>query len=410
MNLVRVSFAPGICAVFSFWWFAQSYRREVSIKGNNVRDPVNLLLWYWGRRGGPVRLADDLIRHLAKRDDVRLTVSLSRQSEGFADGCGVNAQGFHVDTFRSAAGLPAALLRLPRQIREFAHFVRENEVEVVFALMRHPFSPMVFHALRHQEQRVLLAVHDALPHPGDSFPFWHQHFRLELKATDGIVVMSEAVADTMARIYNYPVDRTFCMPLPAPEFPGRPSPRTSPSDRPWRLMFFGRILEYKGLDLLSEAYALLQSRFPVSLRVIGEGNVEALSSLRRLPGVTVEQRWVPETEVPSLLDQADILVLPYTEASQSGILVSGLAAGVPAVATPIGGLKEQIASGETGLLADTVTPQGFADALATLMSDHELYARCSAGAIAAAATTYGTERAAEAILQAARKVRSLPQR
>ena len=373
-------------------------------------DRINLMLWYWGRRGFPVRWADDLIRHLVNRDDVTLTVSLSRQSEGFATRLPVDASSFHVNTFRNAASMPAALLRLPRQRRALVHFAQANEVEVVFALMRHPFSPWVLPALRHQKQRVLLAVHDALPHPGDTFPLWHQHFRLDLKATDGIVVMSETVAETMARVYNYPVDRTFFMPLPAPDFPRRQSPRTAPEGRPWRLMFFGRILEYKGLDLLSKAYALIHDRFPMSLRIVGEGQVDALASLARLPGVTVEQRWVPDTEVATLLDQADILVLPYIEASQSGVFVMALAAGVPAVATPVGGLKEQIVSRANGLLADTATPQGFADAIATLMSDSELYTRCSGGAIAAAVNTYDTGRAVDAILTASRTVRGLPQR
>jgi len=368
------------------------------------------MIWYWGRRGFPVRWADDLVRSLDRRDDVKLTVSLSRQSEGFATKSPTEVASFHVDTFRSAATMLAAGLRLPRQRRALAQFAQENNVEVVLALMRHPCSPWIFSALRQRHRRVLLVIHDALPHPGDNFPFWHQLFRRDLDATDGIIVMSKTVAETMARVYNYPIARTFFAPLPAPYSAQRQSPRKAPEGRPWQLMFFGRILKYKGLDLLAEAYALLHERFSVSLRVVGEGHVEALDALSRLPGVTIEQRWVPETEVPSLMNHADILVLPYVEASQSGVFVTALAAGVPSVGTPVGGLSEQIAPGKTGLLADTSTPQGFAAALATLMSDTELYTRCSAGAIEAAGDTYGIYSAAEALLDAARSVRSLPPR
>src|SRR5260370_29765610 len=106
-------------------------------------DRINLMLWYWGRSGFPVRWADDLIRHLVHRDAVTLTVSVSRQSEGFATRLPVDASSFHVNTFRNAASMPAALLRLPRQRRALVHFAQANEVEVVFALMRHPFSPWV---------------------------------------------------------------------------------------------------------------------------------------------------------------------------------------------------------------------------------------------------------------------------
>ena len=375
-----------------------------------MADHINIMLWYWGRRGFPVRLADDLIHHFVNRSDVKLTVSLSRQSEGFAARHGLNAAAFHVDTFRSAAAMPAAILKLPRQKQALADFADAHEVEVVIALMRHPFSPWVLSALRRKKRRVMLVVHDALPHPGEYFPFWYQHFRRDLRATDGIIVLSEAVADTMARVYDYPVDRTFFMPLPAPDSEKRRNARQAPVGRPWRLLFFGRIHEYKGLDLLAQAYALLCERFSVTLRVVGEGHVDALTKLAAFPGVTIERGWVPDTEITSVFSQADIIVLPYIEASQSGVFVNALAAGVPAVATPVGGLKEQIEAGVTGLLAETVTPEGLATAIASLISDAQLYERCSAGAIAAAANTYSTERAAEAILQASRTIRSLPQR
>ena len=114
--------------------------------------------------------------------------------------------------------------------------------------------------------------------------------------------------------------------------------------------------------------------------------------------------------ITSVFSQADIVVLPYIEASQSGVFVVALAAGVPTVATPVGGLKEQIETGVTGLLAETVTPENLAKAIANLISDTQLYERCSAGAIAAAANAYSTERAAEALLKASRTIRSLPPR
>jgi hypothetical protein len=118
-----------------------------------------------------------------------------------------------------------------------------------------------------------------------------------------------------------------------------------------------------------------------------------------LPGVTVEQRWVPEDDIPTVFEESDVIVLPYREASQSGILVSALAHGVPVVATPVGGLREQLAPAATG--------SALAEALATLLSDPGLYARCSAGALAAAAGPYHTSRSAEASLAAAYAVRRL---
>ncbi|HEX5325888.1 MAG TPA: glycosyltransferase, partial [Acetobacteraceae bacterium] len=73
---------------------------------------------------------------------------------------------------------------------------------------------------------------------------------------------------------------------------------------------------------------------------------EALRALRVLPGVCVETRWVAESEIGGMLAWADALVLPYREASQSGVAAAAVASGRPVICTRVGGLVEQLA-GET---------------------------------------------------------------
>ena len=176
------------------------------------------------------------------------------------------------------------------------------------------------------------------------------------------------------------------------------------------MMFFGRIRKYKGLELLAEAYSRLRKQFSLTLHVVGDGHVDALDLLATLPDVTIETRWVPENEVPSLINQADLLVLPYREASQSGILATSFALGVPAVATPVGGIKEQIISEETGMLTSGISGSALVETIGRLLADPDLYARCSAGALLAAANTYSVKRAVDEVINAARILRSMPPR
>ena len=93
------------------------------------------------------------------------------------------------------------------------------------------------------------------------------------------------------------------------------------------MLCFGRLLAYKGLDLLAEALRLLGSRQDMEVRVVGQGpESTALATLRALPGVTVENRWVPEGEMDALgVADADC---PRTStldevAIDNGILVRG---------------------------------------------------------------------------------------
>jgi glycosyltransferase involved in cell wall biosynthesis len=110
-----------------------------------------------------------------------------------------------------------------------------------------------------------------------------------------------------------------------------------------RLLSFGRLLPYKGLDLLAEALRLLGPRPDLEVRVVGNGpESPALTALRQLPGVTVENRWVPEAEVEPLFAWADALVLSHREASQSGGAAAAVAARRWVVATSVGGIAEQL--------------------------------------------------------------------
>jgi glycosyltransferase involved in cell wall biosynthesis len=108
------------------------------------------------------------------------------------------------------------------------------------------------------------------------------------------------------------------------------------------VLSFGRLLPYKGLDLLAAAWRLLPAG-AAELRVVGSGpESPALDALRALPAVTVENRWVPEAEVGALFGWADAVVLSHTEASQSGVAAAARAAGRWIVGTGVGGLAEQL--------------------------------------------------------------------
>ncbi|MDA8120929.1 MAG: glycosyltransferase family 4 protein, partial [Gammaproteobacteria bacterium] len=128
-------------------------------------------------------------------------------------------------------------------------------------------------------------------------------------------------------------------------------PAVQPTVRP-KILYFGRLLPYKGLDLLADALKILGEARTFELRVCGSGpNGPALDLIAAMPGggITVERRWFAEEELPSLLAWSDALVLPYREASQSGVAALALEAGRCILATRVGGLPEQL-EGQPGVI------------------------------------------------------------
>ncbi len=323
---------------------------------------MKLLLWYWGRRGGGAQFTLGLAQALARRKDVALTLALSAQNELLDGFRALGAELRLVNTFTDRRSFLAALPRLPAVTADLV--TAAGKADVVVSAMTHLWTPLVAPRLRRRGAAFVPVVHDAKPHPGDPAVLWRKRLSLELGAARAAVALSEGVAEELRRLApGLPLIRMRLLALHAT--PAKPAPPEAA-----RFVFFGRLRPYKGLDLLRDAFALVRARHPeASLLVVGEGNAEACApGLAAQPGVTLRDHWVPEREIAALLLTASAVVLPYREASQSGVAPQALALGVPVVATPVGGLTEQVRSGEGGVVATAVTVEALADSMQAVLA------------------------------------------
>ena len=111
----------------------------------------------------------------------------------------------------------------------------------------------------------------------------------------------------------------------------------------------------------------------IEVGVFGEGPLGNNADRLLAMGAEVVNRWLNETEIAAVLSRFHAVILSHTEASQSGIAATALGAGLPAVATPVGGLIEQITDRQTGILALRADAPALADAIIQLMRDPQLY-------------------------------------
>lgn len=343
---------------------------------------MKMLVWYWGRRGGGPRYALELVRALAGRGDVELAVSLSSGNETRGELAALECSHHIVETYADLRSFIGASLRLPSIRRDFAKFIRSARPDVVVSVMPHPWSWYLAPAVAEAGSRLVSIIHDAYMHPGEVNPLWSWRIGRELSAADKVVALSRHVERQLVTGYRYPAGRIAVIPLGPFAYPGEAAAvRRFPRDRPFRFLFFGRILAYKGIHLLLDAYrALTAQRGDVELCIAGGGDFASYrAQLADLPRVTLINRWIEDREISGLLAAADALVASYTEASQSAAVATAYGGGIPVVVTPVGGLAEQVVPGETGLVADATSGAAFARAMAAML-DPALYERCAAGA------------------------------
>ena len=183
--------------------------------------------------------------------------------------------------------------------------------------------------------------------------------------------MSEAVKADLARIkpqlpcyyHPHPVYDHFGEALPKEEAKAQLS--LDPAKH--TLLFFGLIRSYKGLDLLLEAFKQLPADY--ELLVAGEVYGDEAPYQQQIAGHEAENRvhlhlrYIDDQEVPVFYSAADLNVLPYRSATQSGILAVALHFEVPVVATETGGLREVVEQADIGLIASAADPDAIAAAI-----------------------------------------------
>jgi glycosyltransferase involved in cell wall biosynthesis len=144
----------------------------------------------------------------------------------------------------------------------------------------------------------------------------------------------------------------------------------------YNFLFFGRISKYKGLDLLIESWVYIKNEIPNARLFIygsGELNDAMISKISLDQTILLENRWIDENEIINIFKKSNICLLPYIEASQSGVISISISQGVPVVVTPELGLIEQVKQFGCGVISSSFEPKDFAASCIRLATNQPLY-------------------------------------
>ncbi len=320
---------------------------------------IAILSPFYPYRGGIAQFSAMLYTAMEKEHEVR-AFSFSRLYPGFL----FPGKTQYVEEGDQAIEIPSERIldtinpfSYQKTAREIADF--QPDILIIVYWMSF-FGPAYGHVASRLKKRttIISLVHNAIPHEPKFFdkPF----AKLLFDRCKGFVVMSDIVKKDLLLMEP---DAKFCVrPHPLYDHFGQKIDVNEArkqlglaSDKK-TLLFFGLIRDYKGLDLLIDAMSELDDSF--QLLIAGEcyGSFEKYETqIANSPAkdrIIAMNKYIEDSLVPVLFSAADLLILPYRSATQSGVISVAYHFEVPVVATDVGGLKEAIAQPGTGVICD----------------------------------------------------------
>lgn len=325
---------------------------------------IAILSSFYPFRGGIAQFNANLYNELGSRSDVR-AFTFSRQYPSFLfpgktqyvtpddEAVSVESEAL-LDTAN-----PFSYIRTARAIRAW-----DPDILILRYWMSY-FGPSLGYVARHMAPKckVVAILDNVIPHEPKFFdkPFT-KYF---LSGCDGLVTLCSEVGRDLQAFGTGKPHVTLYHPLYS-HFGDR-MPRQEAEDAlglqhgKKNILFFGLIRHYKGLDILLEAFRGLGPDYQLIIAGEPYGSFdsyqEIIDTCPDRDRIKVIPKYIKDSEVKRYFSAADLTVLPYRSATQSGISSVSYHFEVPMVVTDVGGLKETIGDTGTGIVAESVTPE-----------------------------------------------------
>jgi glycosyltransferase involved in cell wall biosynthesis len=281
--------------------------------------------------------------------------------------------------------------KLNYRLRDFRNL---KEVIRVYRRIK-GFNPDVLHVQENSDWRIMfiaslvgfdkiiLTVHDVVTHPGDMKNIMRTLTYIFRKKVSKIIVHGNYLKDQMLSKSKKFKNKINVIPHGALEIYKHWDKKTVGKEDN-TILFFGRFSHYKGIDVLINAVRVIEKEIP-NIKVIIAGRGENFKKYENLiedkKHFEIFNRFISNHEVPMFFRRASLVVLPYREASQSGVIPIAYVFGKPVVVSRVGSIPEVVEDGKTGFIVPPNNPEELAYAIIKILKNPELQKNMSYNAL-----------------------------
>lgn len=259
------------------------------------------------------------------------------------------------DTYTSKISYIKSVL-FGNNIKKVISSIRVDNPDVIFSPMNDMWAPFLFPRLKGFLR--IKTIHDVGVHEGNNSivnKWWNN---TNFKDAEKFVILSKKFVPELLK-RGILLSNIDVIPHAGFDYYQRIATKINITQKN-NILFFGRIDKYKGLNILLDAMPLITKEIPsVKLTIVGNGDLSPYSNQlsKVVNNVDVHNEWIKDEDVAGYISQAEILILPYTHATQSGVIPLAYAFSIPVIATDVGCLSEQVINKKTGYLIEKNNPE-----------------------------------------------------
>ncbi len=209
----------------------------------------------------------------------------------------------------------------------------------------------------------VITIHDPIPHLGDN-NFTNKLIRkLNFIYIKNYILLNKNQRECFIKKYDIDASAVFCSKLGVYDFyTNYYDIQNDKNENDQTILFFGRIAKYKGIAVLLESFTQVKEKFKNAKLIIagcGKFDFDAYDTQQ----VTILNKYIEPDALFTLIKKCSIVVCPYTEATQSGVVMTSFSMLKPVIVTHVGGLSEMVTHNETGIIIEPNNSDALRDAI-----------------------------------------------
>lgn len=321
---------------------------------------MNVCLLELIQKGGMVHYASQMANALSSKKSMKINVIVP---------CGTDTNLFNN---RIKIWTIPTISKYPYRLDTIMYYIWKINPDILHITIRHPLLLPILLPLKILGKKIVLTVHDVDPHSCENSVVIRISKKITYKFTDkffvhGIKLKNDLIYKGISKnkIINIPHgDYSF--------FTNYTKQGLVCQEN--TILFFGRIKKYKGLDFLMKTEPIISNQIKnLKIIIAGEGDFSEYKKLIcNKNNYEIYNEYIPNNIVAELFTRASVVVLPYIEASQSGVVPIAYAFNKPIISTDVGSLSEVVENGVTGIIVPPKDIKMLSDALLKILRNKSL--------------------------------------